>query len=273
MICAASAVKANRPLSPDWSAELEVAIEVGSAAGDVALRYFTDGVEPSWKAARDPVTAADLAVEQTIREQLAAAFGDDLIVGEEGGHVAESNVAGQRRWYVDPIDGTMNFMKGSDRWATTVAFCDADDRISAAVVVRPTTGEVFSADRGGGAWCGPKRLQVSPTQTLDHAMVGVGVLSPHEAGSAALTELSREAMGLRVSGSTVCDLCDVAAGTLDAFWQATIVKRWDLAAGTLLVTEAGGTVTSADGILLTGPAESIIAGAPALHPQLAQLLG
>ena len=262
---------ASRSSSPD-SEELTVAVAAAMAAGDLLLRFFAQGVEPSWKALRDPVTEADLAAERLIREHISAAFGDDPVVGEEGAPVPEAEVSGRRRWYLDPLDGTMNFMKGRSRWATTVAFCDTDDRISAAVVVRPTSGKVYSAQRGKGAWCDGEALRVAETDSLDASVVGVGVLGAFELTGKALLGLSEHAMGVRVSGSTVCDLCEVADGKLDGFWQATTVKRWDLAAGTLLVAEAGGTVTTAHDVPLSGPSESILAGAPTVHADMARLV-
>ena len=156
------------------------------------------------------------------------------------------------------------------RWATTLALCDADDVFRVAVVVQPTAGRVYTAERGRGAWCNADPIRVASTVELERAVVGVGILSRGVSGT--VDGLADSVMGLRVSGSTVCDLCDVAAGVLDGFWQATIVKRWDLAAGTLLVSEAGGTVTSADGMPLAGPAESILAGTPSSHSELAKLL-
>lgn len=261
-----------RGSTTDGAHELEVARRAVVAAGELLQDHFRRGVRADWKGDRDPVTEADLAAEALIREHLAVAFGDDVVVGEEGADVAEERVRGRRRWYVDPLDGTANFLKRRPRWASSIGFCDADDRLTAAAVATPTTGEVFTATRGGGAWCNDLPVRAADTTDPVEAMTAVGVLDvdlPLD-DPVALICVCRGTLSLRVTGSTVSDLCDVAAGRLDGFWSAG-AKRWDLAAGILLCREAGATVTESDGSAIADPGSSVLAAAPSVHPALLRL--
>jgi fructose-1,6-bisphosphatase/inositol monophosphatase family enzyme len=120
--------------------ELSVAVRAGEAAGALLLGHHAAGVLAEWKGAGDPVTVADREAEAVVRVHLQAAFPDDIIVGEEGAQLAEARVRGRRRWYVDPLDGTANFVKRRRRWAVSIGFCGSDDRMAAAAVLAPVAG-------------------------------------------------------------------------------------------------------------------------------------
>lgn len=248
-----------------------VAADVARAAGALLLHHFRDGVVAEWKGDRDPVTAADRGAEALIRERLAEAFPDDVVVGEEGEAVAESTVAGRCRWYVDPLDGTTNFLKGQRRWAVSLGRCGADGRVDVAAVHIPCDGETLIAVRGGGTRRDGAVVRATGTGTLGEALVAIGALKRGDADRDAVAAIAGRVMSVRVTGSSVCDLADVACGRSDAF-LTTGSGRWDLAAGGLLAEEAGATVTTVDGRPAVGPVETILAAAPALHGELAALL-
>lgn len=232
------------------------------------LRHrFAGDVAVEWKGDRDPVTAADRASEALIRRRLAEAFPGDAVIGEEGEDVAERAVAGRRRWYVDPLDGTTNFLKGQRRWAVALARCDADERVAVAAVHLPCDDETFTAVRGAGARRDGEPVRAAATSELSEALVAVGAMKRGDVDRAAVAALAERVMSVRVTGSSVCDLADVACGRADGF-VTTGSGRWDLAAGGLLAAEAGATVTTAEGCPADGPVGSLVAAAPALHGEL-----
>lgn len=252
--------------------ELEVAVAAVEAAGALLLKHFTDGVLAEWKGDRDPVTAADREAEKLIREHIAEAFPDDLVVGEEGAELPEAEVAGRRRWYVDPLDGTVNFLKGRRRWASSVGFCDENDRMRVGAVRLPLWGETYAALDGGGAFCDGSPLRAADTRRLEDALVLVGaVKSERELQGAGPAEVAARVLSVRVTGSTVTDLVEVAAGRADAYWS-TLPGRWDLAAGLLLVREAGGVTTDLDGRHVLSTAPAVVAAGAGLHGELLTLL-
>jgi myo-inositol-1(or 4)-monophosphatase len=250
-----------------------VAVDAVEAAGHLLLEHFSKGVRTEWKGDRDPVTAADREAEALIRERIAAAHPGDLVVGEEGAHVSEADVAGRRRWYVDPLDGTTNFLKGRRRFASSVAFCDADDRMVAGAVRLPVHEETFAATDGGGATLNGEPIGVTATERIDEALVEIGAIGGIDIirERASLADLNGVVMTVRVTGSTVSDLVDLAVGRADAFW-ATRPGRWDLAAGLLIAREAGATVTDLRGRPIVAVAPAVLAATPALHAQLLAIL-
>jgi myo-inositol-1(or 4)-monophosphatase len=251
--------------------ELAVAVAAVEAAGDLLRVHFAQGVHAEWKGDRDPVTAADREVEHLIRAHIGQAFSDDLVVGEEGVELTEADVAGRRRWYVDPLDGTTNFLKGRRRWASSVGFCDADGQMRAAAVRLPLWDETYTAVAGGGARCNGMPTRATRTEAIGEALVLIGAIGgPEDRRTVAV--LGSRALSLRVTGSTVADLVDIAAGRADAFW-ATNPGRWDLAAGLLLATEAGACVTDLQGRPVAATAPTILAAAPAVHGAVLGMVG
>jgi len=253
------------------SAELTVARAAALEVGALLRAHFAAGVATEWKGRGDTVTVADREAEAIVRRHLAAAFGDDVVVGEEGAFVPEADVRGRRRWYVDPLDGTTNFIKGQPRWATSIGFVGADDRTAAAVVHLPLTGATFAAGLGRGATLDGAPL-LAPTDVP--AAEGLALLGPLDGVAEAVPAVGGATLSVRVTGSTVTDLADVACGRADLY-LGTRQGRWDLAAGLLLVTEAGGVATDLDGAPLDGPREEpvvAVAGGARVHATVLPLV-
>jgi myo-inositol-1(or 4)-monophosphatase len=228
------------------SSDLELAERAARAAGDVLLSYYgrpPEGVS-SKSSATDLVSDADREAERTIRELLAAERPRDGLVAEEGSH-AEADSG--RRWVVDPLDGTINFLYGFPAWAVSVALEDADG-LSVGVVHSPIHGETFRAVRGEGAFLGDSRLEVRAARPLEQALVSTG-FSYEPARRAEQADVIRtilpRARDIRRAGAAALDLAWLAAGRVDAFFERGL-NHWDWAAGRLLVEEAGGSVVCLD---------------------------
>jgi myo-inositol-1(or 4)-monophosphatase len=229
------------------NADLELAERAARAAGEVLLSYYgrpPEGVE-SKSSATDLVSDADREAERAIRELLEAERPQDGLVAEEG---SRADAASGRRWVVDPLDGTINFLYGFPAWAVSVALEDADGALLG-VVHSPIHGETFRAVRGGGAFLGDRKLRVGPARPLEQALVATGFsYEPDRRAVQAevIGELLPRARDIRRAGAAALDLAWVAAGRVDAFFERGL-HHWDWAAGRLLVEEAGGTIATLDG--------------------------
>jgi myo-inositol-1(or 4)-monophosphatase len=238
------------------NADLELAERAARAAGAVLLERYgrpPEGLE-SKSSATDPVSDADREAERTIRELLRGERPDDGLLGEEGSH---SDARSGRRWVVDPLDGTVNFLYGFPAWGVSVALEDAGGGL-AGVVLDPVGGELFRCARGAGAelvtdGAGPPRgggpLAVRDPVGLADALVATGFAygAEQRAIQAQIAvELLPRVRDIRRAGAAALDLCSVAAGRVDAFYERGL-KAWDRAAGVLLVEEAGGTVLELPG--------------------------
>ena len=193
----------------------------------------------------DPVSDADREAETAIQAILAAERPDDGVIGEEG---ADTAATGGRTWIVDPLDGTVNFLYGTRTWAVSIALEDADG-LAVGVVFNPVDDECFSARRGEGAVLNGRPIHVTGCPSLDRAMVATGF--SYEADRRAqqaelLTRLLPQVRDIRRAGAAALDLAYVACGRVDAFYERGL-KRWDEAAGRLLVQEAGGEVADLEG--------------------------
>jgi myo-inositol-1(or 4)-monophosphatase len=220
------------------------------------------------KAPADFVSAADLKAEQTIFEALAKARPGYSFHGEERGLIQGTDKT--HTWIVDPLDGTTNFLHAIPHFAINIAL-ERDGAIVAAVTYNPATNEMFWAEKGKGAFVNDKRLRVAARQHLDETVLATGIPflghGQHGRFLKELHQVSQRVAGVRRFGSAALDLAWVAAGRYDGYWERDL-KPWDVAAGTLLVTEAGGKVTNADGgsdVLGTG---SVCAGNLDIHPLL-----
>jgi myo-inositol-1(or 4)-monophosphatase len=228
----------------------------------------------SEKARADFVTEVDRAAEQLIADTLHEAVPEGRIVGEELTPSAPGPLPGGLVWIVDPLDGTTNFLHGFPEYAVSIAAA-LDGELVAGVVVQVPYGHVYEAERGRGARLDGRPLAVSAISEPRHALVGtgfpfrdIGQLDLYQRHFAAVV---RGTAGLRRPGSAALDLCHVAAGRFEAFWELRLAP-WDVAAGALMVREAGGVVTDLEGrpdVLCHG---SIVAGNPALHSWLRQEL-
>lgn len=252
-------------------------VEVARRAADRAARYIRAARRPAaseWteKGHHDFVTRVDRAAEELIAAELTRAVPGSVVVGEELSPGAAR--AGDVVWIVDPLDGTTNFLHGYAHYAVSVA-CVARGALAAGVVHDVPRDVVYHAAAGGGAWAGEARLAVSTVREPRASLVGTGFPFRHpEEVPRYLTQLAavmRAAAGVRRAGSAALDLADVAAGRFEAFWELSLAP-WDVAAGVLLVREAGGVVTTLEGdpdVLRPG---SIVAGSPAMHAWLRGLV-
>jgi myo-inositol-1(or 4)-monophosphatase len=246
------------------SSDLELAERAARAAGEVLLTYYgraPEGLE-SKTSATDPVSDADREAERVIRELLSAERPDDGVVGEEGARIEGED---DRRWIVDPLDGTVNFLYGLRAWGVSIALEDADG-LAVGVVFNPVSGECFAAERGKGATMSGRPIHVTDCRWLDRAMVATGFSyeSEQRAEQAKLlVELLPRIRDLRRAGAAALDLAYVAAGRVDAYYERGL-KRWDEAAGLLLVHEAGGVTADLDG----EPHGVVAAGTPELLEEL-----
>jgi myo-inositol-1(or 4)-monophosphatase len=229
------------------SSDLELAERAARAAGEVLMTYYGRAPEglASKTSATDPVSDADLEAERVIRELLTAERLDDGLVGEEGSHIEGEH---SRRWIVDPLDGTVNFLYGLRAWGVSIALED-EEGLSVGVVFNPVSGECFAAERGNGATMSGRPIRVTDCRSLDQAMVATGF--SYEAERRAeqaqlLVELLPRIRDLRRAGAAALDLAYVAAGRVDAYYERGL-KRWDEAAGLLLVREAGGVTAELKG--------------------------
>ena len=220
--------------------DLELAERAARAAGEVLLSYYgrpPEGVE-SKSSATDLVSDADREAERTIRELLEAERPQDGLVAEEG---SRAEAASGRRWVVDPLDGTINFLYGFPAWAVSVALEDGDGAL-VGVVHSPIHGETFRAVRGEGALLGDRTLRVRPERPLEQALVATGFSYEPDRRAVqaeAIAKLLPRARDIRRAGAAALDLAWVAAGRVDAFFERGL-HHWDWAAGRLLVEEAGG---------------------------------
>ncbi len=251
--------------------ELEVAIDLAEAAGRLISENLTRAKSVDFKSAVDLVTSVDTDAEQTIVSGLSAAFPSHHIVAEE---TSSTRPAGGACWYIDPIDGTCNFVHGLPHCSVSIALhVDGVPRV--AVVNDPCKGELFTATAGGGARLNGELVSVSATPELDKALFVTGF--PYDRRSRADLYLPyfeafiRNCQDVRRLGSAALDLCWVAAGRFDGFWEWGL-HPWDTAAGWLIVSEAGGVVSDFDGSAFDPWAPRILASNGLVHESARDLL-
>jgi myo-inositol-1(or 4)-monophosphatase len=245
-----------------------VAQRAAAAAGELLLERFggpARGVER--KSSRtDLVSDADRDAEAAIEEILSAERPDDGLLAEEGS--SREAVSG-RRWVVDPLDGTTNFLYGIPAWAVSIALEDADGS-ALGVVADPVRGETFTAIRGRGAACNGEPIEVTGEERLDTALVATGFsyeAQERQAQAALLAEVLPRVRDIRRVGAAALDLCWVATGRLDGYYERGL-KHWDWAAASLLVAEAGGRLR-----WLEGEPRGLVAGSPMVVDGLLELVG
>jgi myo-inositol-1(or 4)-monophosphatase len=253
----------TEPSVPSTADLEELAVELATGAAAEVHRHLDDAGSVSAKStATDLVTAADQRVEAWLRAQLAQRRPDDAVLGEEaGGQDGTSTV----RWLLDPIDGTVNFVLGLPQFAVSVAV-EVAGQVVAGAVCNPMSGETFRARSGGGAWLGATRLSGPRDVPLARAVVGTGFgyeAERRRAQAAVVAELLPRVADIRRLGAASLDLCAVAAGRLDAYFEAGL-NPWDYGAGGLIAAEAGCVVTGLRG---RAPSTRFLATAgPALAP-------
>jgi fructose-1,6-bisphosphatase/inositol monophosphatase family enzyme len=249
--------------------DLELAERCARAAGEVLLSYYGRPAEglASKSSATDLVSDADREAERVIRELLQSERPDDGLLAEEG---SAAEAASGRRWLVDPLDGTVNFLYGFHAWAVSVALEDAEG-LAVGVVLDPVRNEIFAAQRGGGAFVNGEPVGVSGETRLERSMIATGFSYVPER-RAEQAELLRNVLprvrDIRRAGAAALDLCFLASGRVDGYWERGL-NPWDWAAGRLILTEAGGVASD-----LAGEPHGLVAAAtPALLAELEALVG
>lgn len=259
------------------SALINVMFKAADAASRRMMRDFgeVENLQVSRKGAADFVTRADINAEQVIQEELAKARPEWGFIMEEGGTITGEDGAPQ--WIIDPIDGTTNFTHGIPHFAISIAVM-VDGKITAGLIFDPARNECFFAETGKGAFLNERRLRVSGRRQFSDALfatgipfLGRGTQASDDLFMAEMNEVMKKSAGIRRFGSAALDLAWVAAGRYDGFWERDL-NLWDIAAGYIIVKEAGGFVSdfqSRDKALETG---DIVAANSALHTPLLKLL-
>ena len=219
--------------------------EIAREAGALLMGYFHRRVKVEYKGDVDLVTEADRASEALIAKRIRERWPGHNIMGEEGTRTEQGS---EYRWYVDPLDGTTNFAHGYPVFCVSLGLEHKEERV-AAVVFDPTREEMFSAEKGGGALLNGQAIQVSSIGNLAECLVATGFPSHKRHKNPNIFfyhQITLKTHGVRRAGSAALDLCDVACGRFDGFWEFNL-NPWDTAAGVLIVQEAGGRVSRFDG--------------------------
>ncbi|MDQ6969682.1 MAG: inositol monophosphatase family protein [Mariprofundus sp.] len=253
---------------------LYVAVRAARRAGDLIARAYDerDDLKISQKSDRDYVTDVDQRAEDIIVREISHHYPEHGIVAEEMGKRLRPDADIQ--WYIDPLDGTTNFIHGYPHFAVSIAAWK-NGKPLLAVVHDPIRDETFEARNGGGAFLNRRRLRVSPQKNLDHAMFASGMPAYQrdsiDVFQQRMDVCMRNMDAYRRGGSAALDLAYVAAGRLDVYWEAGL-RSWDIAAGYLLVQEAGGLATALNGSTIDLEQGDILAANPSLHPSMIRLL-
>ncbi len=246
--------------------EFEVAIAAAEAAGEVLRKGFGQRQEVKFKGEVDLVTKADENAEQAIKQVLQETFPNYGMLAEEGGELkGEGNI----RWIVDPLDGTTNYAHGLPLFCTSIAL-ERDGEVILGVVYDPMANETYTAERGGGATLNGVPIGVSDTDEPMRALLATGFPYDRDEVPAALELFGRFAVrtqSMRRLGSAALDLCYVAAGRIDGYYERS-VKAWDIAAGMLILREAGGKATNYSGHKLDLEVGEVVASNGPLHSDL-----
>lgn len=248
--------------------QLNIAVKAARRAGSLINRASLDvgRLVVTKKGPADFVSEVDRMVESAIIGILREAYPDHAFLGEEGGAVGASEF----QWIIDPIDGTTNFLHGFPMYCTSIALAHKGI-VTQAVIYDPVRNDLFTASRGSGAFLNDRRMRVSQETRMEHALIGSGFpfssMEHQERYLRMLAEVMRKSAGIRRPGSAALDLACVAAGRYDGFWELGL-KPWDMAAGTLLIQEAGGLVSDLDGDNRFLESGHVVAGNPKIFAQL-----
>ncbi|TSA18763.1 MAG: inositol monophosphatase [Betaproteobacteria bacterium] len=251
---------------------LNIAVKAARRAGAIINRAAMDidALTVSTKRHNDFVTEVDQAAEQAVIQILLKAFPDHAILAEESGAQGKSDYL----WIIDPLDGTTNFIHGFPQYCVSIGLRHKGV-VTQAVIYDPGRNELYTASRGHGAYLNDRRLRVSKRKQLDDALIGTG-FPFREIGQIAdympvLRQVMAQTAGVRRAGAAALDLAYVAAGRLDGFWEIGLAP-WDMAAGSLLIQEAGGLVSDFDGNGNYLDAGNIVAGTPKVFAPLLQIV-
>ncbi len=253
---------------------LDTAIAAARAGGEVVLRHFRGAdLEVRLKAENDYVTRADRESEEAIGALIRRRHPGDHLLGEEGG--AHAGGQGERQWLIDPLDGTTNFLHGLPVFSVSVA-CRSGSGLEAAAVLDPVGDNLFTAARGGGAAWNGRPMRVSQREGLRAAFLATGYPFRARAALGVYLDVFREIFqhtgAIRRCGSAALDLAYTAAGIYDGFFEFRL-SPWDLAAGVMLIEEAGGVVSDLDGGARFLESGNLVAGGPRVWPALRDAVG
>ena len=249
-----------------------IAIRAARAAGRIIMRAMNhmDEHKVIHKTRNDYVSDVDQKAEQEIIQIIRRAYPTHAILAEESGQIEGDDFV----WIIDPLDGTTNYLHGFPQFSVSIAI-QYKGRLEHGVIYDPLKDEMFTASRGEGAMLDNHRLRVTPLKTLTGALLGTGIPFRDQRYMdeylQMLKVLSKDAAGIRRAGSAALDLAYVAAGRLDGFWELGL-KPWDMAAGILLITEAGGVVTDLDGDASCMDTGNLLTANPRLHRLMQTLI-
>ena len=253
---------------------LTIAVRAARAAGDIIVRAMdrVDLLNITVKSRNDFVSDVDRQAEHEIVNILLKAYPGHAVMGEE--HGAQGTEDSEYVWVIDPLDGTTNFLHGFHQFAVSIALFYRG-KVERGVVYDPVRQELFTAARGAGATLNNRRLRVTRQKGLQGALLGTGIpfkdQSYLDAYLGMLKSLLKDAAGIRRAGSAALDLAYVAAGRFDGFWEIGL-QKWDMAAGVLLVQEAGGIVSDLEGRDKYFETGSIVTANPKLHQPMLELI-
>jgi len=251
---------------------LNTAVKAARRAANIITRATRnlDVVAVREKAANDFVSEVDREAERVIISTLHEAYPGHAILAEESG----ASGASEYQWVIDPLDGTSNFLHGFPQYCVSIAL-EHRGVVTQAVIYDPVRNDLFTASRGRGAFLNEARIRVSKRMHLKAGLIGTGFpfkeLAHLESYMAMLRDVMKGSAGVRRAGSAALDLAFVAAGRLDGFWEIGL-SRWDVAAGSLLITEAGGLVSDLEGNDGWMQSGNIVAGTPKVFVELLQIL-
>lgn len=252
---------------------LNIGVRAARRAGDLIVRHINqlDAIKVASKGKNDFVSEVDRMAEEDIIQTIRRSYPDHAFLAEESGARGKAEYT----WVIDPLDGTTNFLHGFPVFAVSIAVMHGD-RIEHGVIYDPMRQELFTASRGGGAQLDGRKIRVSQARNLPEALIGTGF--PYKPGSdwleayvAMLADAMRETAGVRRPGAAALDLAYVAAGRLDGFWEIGL-NLWDIAAGALMIQEAGGLVSDLAGGDAWQATGNVAAGNPRIHAALLRLI-
>ncbi len=253
------------------SSFLEIAVSVAREAGALQMDHLGGFLQVEYKGEKNLVTKVDKACEKLITDRIQGAFPEHDFLGEEGGGIRKHS---DYKWIVDPLDGTTNYAHGYPLFCVSIAL-EHKGEIILGVVFEPNRNELFFAEKGKGSFVGEKRLKVSPHATLKESLLATGfaynINSTNDNNLDHFSSIIRAAQAVRRDGVAAVDLCYVAAGRYDGFWELNLFP-WDVAAGLLILREAGGTVTDFAGEPFSPYDKKILATNGSIHQAMLNLL-
>lgn len=253
---------------------LATAIAAVVRAGEFQMEHFGRDLRIDKKGAIDLVTEIDIAIEREFRTMIGERFPDHVVLGEEFEQRGDRDGVARYCWVFDPVDGTTNYAHGLPIFCSSLAL-EIDGVAVVGAIYDPSRRELYTAERGTGAWLNGVPLSVSSAETLIDSLLVTGFPYSVQQDAEELVGLFGEFLGkaraVRRLGSAALDLCYVAAGRLDGFWEQKL-NPWDMAAGALLVEEAGGTVTSSSGEPFTSRSRSVLATNGRIHRAMVETI-